>query len=79
MKLLHVIASALARTAGAASAAERRSLTGAALPARLIDSGAAFEAAVDAGGDEVLSVHAILRPASSNVQLMRDRDGFWTE
>lgn len=61
-----------------ALAAETLSLSGVALPPVTIDAGGALEARINLDGDEVGAVHAILRPASSNVTLMRDRDGFWT-
>jgi len=61
-----------------AAAAERLTTDGVSLPAVTIAPGGALEARIDASGDEVLSVHTILRPASSNVTLMRDRDGFWS-
>lgn len=64
--------------AGIAGAAERLTGDGVALPAITIAPGGALEARIDAGGDEVLSVHTILRPASSNITLMRDRDGYWS-
>lgn len=79
MKLLNATAMALALAAGAAGAAERLTEAGASLPARALHDGAPLEVAIDAAGDEVLSVHALLRPASSNIVLMRDRDGFWVE
>ncbi|WP_340108810.1 hypothetical protein [Pikeienuella sp. HZG-20] len=62
-----------------AHAAERLSESGVRLPAVSFAPGGALEARIDAAGDEVLSVHAILRPASSNQTWMRDRDGFWAE
>lgn len=68
-----------ALAASGVAAAERLSADGAALPAVSFAPGGALEARVDAGDDEVLSVHALLRPASSNQVWMRDRDGFWTE
>ncbi len=68
-----------ALAAAGAGAAERLSVGGAELPAVSFPSGGALEARVDAAGDEVISVHALLRPASSNQVWMRDRDGFWTE
>ncbi len=69
---------AVSATAQMVSAAERLSVNGVALPAVTIERGGALEARVDAAGDDILSVHTILRPASSNVTLMRDRDGFWS-
>ena len=65
--------------AGQGLTAERLSETGAALPAMAFAPGGALEARVDAAGDEVLSVHALIRPASSNQVWMRDRDGFWSD
>lgn len=62
-----------------ALAAERLTADGVSLPAVSFSSGGPLEARIDASGDEVLAVHAILRPASSNIQWMRDRDGFWRE
>lgn len=73
------IAAMLAALPAFAAAAERLSAEGTPLPAKSFAPGGALEARVDAAGDEVLSVHAILRPASSNEMWMRDRDGFWTE
>lgn len=63
----------------AAHAAERLSAEGAALAPATFPPGGALEARIDAAGDQVLSVHTIMRPASSNLMWMRDRDGFWTE
>jgi hypothetical protein len=68
----------LALAAGAAAGAERLSTRGVRLSPAQVVAGAPFERAVEAGGAEVLSVHATLRPASSNVVYARDRDGFWT-
>ena len=82
MRLLATIgAAALITTTGwtAAFAAERLSAAGAFLPGATFASGGALEARVDASGDDVISVHTILRPASSNIKWMRDRDGFWVE
>lgn len=62
-----------------ASAAERLTTEGVQLPAMSFAPGGALEARVDVGGDEVLSAHALLRPASSNMIWMRDRDGFWSD
>lgn len=76
---LVIIISALAALPAFAAAAERLSAAGVALPAMSYAPGGALEARVDAAGDKVLSVHAILRPASSNEMWMRDRDGFWSE
>lgn len=73
------IACSVAFAGAGAAAAERLSAAGAALPAVAYAPGGALEARVDAGGDEVLSVHTLIRPASSNQVWMRDRDGFWTE
>ncbi|MEM7544366.1 MAG: hypothetical protein AAF367_02435 [Pseudomonadota bacterium] len=67
----------ISATAGAVLAEAQLSLTGTALPPVTIDAGGALEARVAVGTDEVSAVHAILRPASSNITLMRDRDGFW--
>ena len=82
MKLLATIGAisvAATMTATAAAAAERLSSAGEILPNAAFDAGGALEARIDAGGDEVLSVHAILRPASTNITWMRDQDGFWVE
>jgi hypothetical protein len=70
-----LLASALA--AGGAAAAERLTAQGARLAPAPIVEGAPFERAVEVGDDEVLGAHALLRPASSNLVLARDRDGFW--
>ncbi|MEL7462551.1 MAG: hypothetical protein AAFN79_00690 [Pseudomonadota bacterium] len=82
MKLLNVFgaiafASTITAAMTTADAAERLSAAGEILPNAAFASGGALEARVDTGGDDVLSVHAILRPASSNITWMRDRDGFW--
>ena len=82
MRLLATVgAAALAMTTGmtAAFAAERLSATGAFLPGASYAPGGALEARIDAAGDDVVSVHTILRPASTNIKWMRDRDGFWVE
>ncbi|MEM7268872.1 MAG: hypothetical protein AAF401_06435 [Pseudomonadota bacterium] len=79
MKLLYGFAAIAAFATGAAEAAERLSADGSRLAARALQAGENFEVAVDTAGDEVLAVHTLLRPASTNVVLMRDRDGFWTE
>lgn len=68
-----------ALAAAPALASERLSAEGVALPALTFAPGGALEARVDAGGDKVLSVYTILRPASSNQAWMRDRDGYWSE
>lgn len=68
-----------AMAGGAADAAERLTTDGAYLPSLSYAVGGGLEARVDPAGDEILSVHTILRPASSNILWMRDRDGFWTE
>ncbi|MEL6793495.1 MAG: hypothetical protein AAFP78_08585 [Pseudomonadota bacterium] len=73
------IASTITAAAPAAHAAETLSASGEILPNAAFDAGGALEARIDVGDDEVLSVHAILRPASSNITWMRDRDGFWTD
>ena len=65
--------------AGSALAAERLSNSGVELDPASFAAGGALEARVDVAGDEVLSVHTILRPASTNIQWMRDRDGFWSD
>lgn len=77
MKLLHALTAFLIGIGGAATAAERLSTVGVILPAQAIGPDGVLEATVDATGDEVLSVHTMIRPASSNIVLMRDRDGFW--
>lgn len=81
MRLLDFCAAgaALSLMVGGAFAADRLSQDGVELSATSFPAGGALEARVDAGGDDVVSVHAILRPASTNIQWMRDRDGFWTE
>lgn len=79
MLLRSGLAMMLMAAAGAAGAAERLSESGVQLPAVTFAPGGALETRIDAAGDEVLSVHAILRPASSNQMWMRDRDGFWAE
>lgn len=61
-----------------AGAADRLTEAGVALPGAAFAPGGALEARIDAGDDEVQSVHTIMRPASSNILMMRDRDGFWT-
>lgn len=80
MKLREVTAVAAMATFMAATgvaAAETLTIEGAELPAAAFAPGGALEARVDAGGDEVLSVHTVLNPASSTIYWMRDRDGFW--
>ncbi len=77
MKLLHAFTAVLIGMGGAASAAERLDASGVILPAQAIGADGVLEATVDATGDEVLAVHTMIRPASSNVVMMRDRDGFW--
>lgn len=72
-----ILAAALA--ASTAGAADRLTAEGARLPAVAYDPGGPLEARIDAAGDEVLEVHATIRPASTNLVWMRDRDGFWTE
>ena len=79
MKLLNASAAILIGLCGAAHAADRLTSEGVVLPAQAITPGGGLEAVIDASGDEVLSVHTLLRPASSNIILMRDRDGFWVE
>ncbi|MEX2517866.1 MAG: hypothetical protein WD969_00885 [Paracoccaceae bacterium] len=69
----------LALVPAGTGAAERLSDAGAALAPVAFAPGGALEARIDAGGDEVLAVHALMRPASTNQLWMRDRDGFWTE
>ena len=58
-------------------AGERLTTEGVALPAAAFEPGGALEARVDVSGDEVISAHAVLNPASSTTYWMRDRDGFW--
>ena len=77
MKLLHAFTAFLIGIGGAASAAERLNTSGVILPAQAIGPDGVLEATVDATGDEVLSVHTMIRPASTNIVMMRDRDGFW--
>ena len=77
MKLLHAFTAFLIGMGGAATAAERLNTSGVFLPAQAIGSDGVLEATVDATGDEVLSVHTMIRPASTNIVMMRDRDGFW--
>ena len=82
MRLLATIgAVALIISTGASAAfgADRLSAAGASLPGASFAPGGALEARVDANGDDVLAVHTILRPASTNIKWMRDRDGFWVE
>lgn len=84
MRLLNVIGAAAvcvgaAGAAAEADAAERLTLAGAALPAVAFAPGGAVETRVDVAGEEVLSVHAVLNPASSTTYWMRDRDGFWAD
>ena len=82
MKLLKGLAAAavsIAAFAGAAAAADRLTVEGSPLPGQSYAPGEALEIRIDAGGDDVLSAHTLLRPASTNILLMRDRDGFWTE
>ncbi len=66
-----------ALAAGGAAAAERLTAEGARLAPAVIAPDAPFDRTVDAGEDAVLGAHALLRPASSNQVLARDRDGFW--
>ena len=69
---------ALALAALAAPAvAQTLSTTGAALPPVAFAAGEMAEVRVDTGGDAVGAAHVVLRPASSNRLLARDRDGFW--
>lgn len=78
MRLLGLTCAAgAALIASLSVAAERLSLEGTALPAAAFDAGGALEARVDVSGDEVLSAHTVLNPASSTTYWMRDRDGFW--
>ena len=77
MKLLHAFTAFLIGIGGAATAAERLNTSGVILPAQAIGPDGVLEATVDATGDEVLSVHTMIRPASTNIVMMRDRDGFW--
>lgn len=79
MKCLTAMAAAMVALAGGAAAAERLSYDGVALPGQAITAGAPLEYAIDAAGDEVLSVHTMLRPASTNIILVRDMDGYWAE
>ena len=76
MRALTMLAAGAA-VATAASAADRLTVAGAALPPVAYAPGAPLEIAVDAGGDTVLSAHVVLRPHSSSLALARDRDGFW--
>lgn len=69
----------LALAPAGAGAAERLTEAGAALSAVAFAPGGALEARIDASGDDVISVHALLRPASTNEVWMRDRDGFWSD
>jgi len=50
---------------------------GATLPPVAFAPGEMAEVRVDTGGDTVTTAHVVLRPASSNRLLARDRDGFW--
>ena len=77
MKLLHALTAFLIGIGGAAEAAERLDTAGVVLPAHTIGSDGVLETTVDATGDQVLAVHTMIRPASTNVVMMRDRDGFW--
>jgi len=79
MKLLHACSALLIGLCGAAHAADRLTTDGVPLPSKSFAAGAGLEAVIDAAGDDVLSVHTLIRPASTNVVLMRDRDGFWME
>ncbi|MEO0363388.1 MAG: hypothetical protein AAF322_19860 [Pseudomonadota bacterium] len=74
-----LLGAAVAALAASAGAAERLTAEGASLPGVAFPQGGPLEARVDVAGEEVIEVHTILRPASSNVALMRDRDGFWTD
>lgn len=66
-----------AGVAGTAGGAERLTAAGARLDPIACPAGLPCEVAIDAGGDTVIDVHVVLRPASSNIALARDRDGFW--
>lgn len=79
IRLLAGASALLMGSAGLAFAGEPLSLEGARLENVSYPPGGALEIRVDAAGDEVLSAHAILRLASTNIALMRDRDGFWTD
>lgn len=76
--LMAAVAISAAALAVSADAAERLTPEGAPLPAVSYAAGEALEVRIDAAGDEVTSVHTLLRPASTNIVLMRDRDGFWS-
>jgi hypothetical protein len=77
MKLLHALTAVLIGFGGAAGAADRLDKDGVFLPAQAIGANGVLEATIDATGDEVLSVHTMIRPASTNIIMMRDRDGYW--
>lgn len=77
MKLLHALTAIFIGIGGATTAAERLETGGVPLPAQAIGPDGVLETTVDATGDEVLSVHTMIRPASTNIVMMRDRDGFW--
>lgn len=79
MKLLHALTAFLVGFGGAAAGAERLYTSGVLLPALTIGPDGVLEATVDATGDQVLSVHTMIRPASTNIVMMRDRDGFWVD
>ncbi len=79
MKLLHAVSALFIGFGGASYAADRLSTDGVILPAQAIAPGGDLEAVIDASGDEVLSVHTMIRPASTNIIMMRDRDGYWVE
>lgn len=77
MKLLHAFTAVLIGFGGAAGAADRLDMDGVFLPGQAIGADGVLEATIDATGDEVLSVHTMIRPASTNIIMMRDRDGYW--
>ena len=77
MKLLHASTAVLIGLGGAAGAADRLETDGVFLPGQAIGADGVLETTIDASGDEVLSVHTMIRPASTNIVMMRDRDGYW--
>lgn len=72
-----VMAVAAFSIASASLADDRLSEDGARLTPATYARGEAFERRVEEPGAELLAAHVTLRPASSNLVLTRDRDGFW--
>ncbi len=77
MKLLHASTAVFIGFGGATGAADRLETDGVFLPGQAIGADGVLETTIDASGDEVLWVHTMIRPASTNIIMMRDRDGYW--